>query len=84
MDFAEIIRDAEDRLFPNRALDVWERALYYQLIRRTHVDGLSGAVVPIDPLSKTSGMSTTKVREILRSLHDKGCMSSMNVLGSAT
>ena len=32
-DIADIIADAEDFVFPQLQLDVWERALYYHLIR---------------------------------------------------
>lgn len=74
MDLAETIRNAEDRLFPARSLDPWERALYYHLLRRTHLDGLGSVVVALDPLARAAGMSSSKAREILRALHNKGCI----------
>ena len=74
MDLASTVRDAEDRLFPARSLDPWERALYYHLLRRTHVDGVGSLVVALDPLARAAGMSSSKAREILRALHSKGCV----------
>jgi 5-methylcytosine-specific restriction endonuclease McrA len=68
-----IYRDVEDRLAPQFKLDVWERVVYYHLLRHTKLESESTKLFAIDPLAATLRLSNTKVREVLRSLDRKGC-----------
>jgi hypothetical protein len=72
-DWERIYSDVEDLLAPSLALDVWERALYYHLLRHTRLRGNTSGTFAIAPLSKAVGISDFKVREVLRALHRKGC-----------
>ena len=73
-DWAQVYSEVEDRLVPGLHLDVWERALYYHLLRHTRLNTGPSAMFAIAPLSKAVGISDIKVREALRSLHRKGCV----------
>lgn len=70
----QIFADIEDLLIPGKNLDVWERALYYHVLRHTRLVGKRSAMFAIAPLSKSVGMSDFKVREVIRALHEKGCI----------
>jgi len=70
----QLFADIEDLLIPSKSLDVWERSLYYHLLRHTRVIGKRSALFAIAPLSKSVGMSDFKVREVIRALHHKGCI----------
>ena len=70
----QLYADIEDLLIPGKGLDVWERALYYHLLRHTRLEGRRSATFAIAPLSKAVGMSDFKVREVIRTLHHKGCI----------
>jgi hypothetical protein len=72
VDIAAVIRDVEDLMFPRFAMDTWERALYWHLLRHSHLEGRSEVVIGIDTLSRQTGISTTKLRETIRSLNAKG------------
>jgi hypothetical protein len=74
MDVERAIRDVEDVMFPQLRLDAWERVLYWHLFRHTILEGRPAVVIGIDPLSRRTGISTTKVRETLRSMAEKGCV----------
>lgn len=73
-DWEQIYSDIEDRLVPGLQLDVWERALYYHLLRHTRLRATPNGTFAVAPLSKAVGMSDVKVREVLRSLNRKGCV----------
>jgi len=75
MDVERVIREIEDVLFPQLQLDAWERVVYWHLFRHTRLEGRAAIVIGIDPLSRRTGISTTKVRETLRSMAQKGCIS---------
>lgn len=74
MDWEHTIRDIEDRLFPSLHLDVWERVVYYHLLRRSRVEGLDVTTIGILLLAEAVGVSETRIRETIRALHDKGCV----------
>jgi 5-methylcytosine-specific restriction endonuclease McrA len=73
-DVSILVKQIEDRLFPGLGLDVWERVAYWHLFRRTHVEGCDNVVVGLDSLAIGTAMSTTKLRETLRSLQRKSCI----------
>ncbi len=74
MDWDKLLIEIEDLLFPRFQLDVWERTLYYHLLRHTHLIGITTGQFSILKLAETIGISDWKVREVLRSLHAKGCV----------
>lgn len=70
----QIYADVEDLLAPQLELDPWERTLYHHLLRHTRLKGLVSGLFAVGPLSKVLPVSDFKVREVLRSLHAKGCL----------
>lgn len=72
-EWEQIYADIEDILAPSLELDCWERALYYHLLRHTRLKHQRSGTFAVAPLSKAVGMSDFKVRDVLRSLHRKGC-----------
>ena len=75
IDWAQTLADIEDLLFPQLKLDSWERKIYMHLLRHTRLKDASSALFAVAPLSKTLPISDVKVREVLRSLNAKGCIS---------
>lgn len=75
MDIERVIREVEDRLFVRLNLDAWERALYWHLFRHTRLDGRPSVLIGLDTLSRQTAISTTKLRETIRSMERKGCLS---------
>jgi 5-methylcytosine-specific restriction endonuclease McrA len=75
IDWAQTLADIEDLLFPQLKLDSWERTIYLHLMRHTRLKEMPSALFAVAPLSKTLAISDIKVREVLRSLHAKGCIS---------
>lgn len=73
-DLLSLVRDIEDRLFPGLKLDVWERVVYWHLLRQTHLEGQDSVVLGLDPLARATAMSTTKLRDTLRAMATKGCL----------
>ncbi|MFZ5863366.1 MAG: HNH endonuclease [Nitrospirota bacterium] len=69
-----LLRQIEDSLFPALKLDVWERVAYWHLFVRTRAVGQDSVVLGVDPLATSTGISTTKLRETIRSMADKGCI----------
>ena len=74
MNLNSIAREIEDVLFPRLELDAWERTLYWHLFRHTHLEGRVSVVVGLSGLSSKTSISTTKLRETLRSMASKGCL----------
>lgn len=62
MDWERIQSEIEDLLFPQRDLDVWERVVYYNLLRQTRTIGIEQALVAIQPLSVTLRVGHRRVR----------------------
>jgi hypothetical protein len=73
-DIALVVRQIEDRLFPGLRLDVWERVVYWHLFRRSRMEGSDSVVVGMDALAGATAMSTTTLRDKLRSMQRKGCV----------
>lgn len=74
MEWQHLQSEIEDLLFPELGLDVWERTLYYYLLRHTRTVGVEQALFAIQPLATALGVGQTKARDALRSLHNKGCV----------
>lgn len=73
-DWSAIYADVEDFLIPGLGLSAYDRSLYYHLLRHTRLKGRDSAMFAIGPLSKATGVSDFKVREVVRDLHQKGCL----------
>ncbi len=74
IDWGAIYAEVEDLLVPGLHLSAYDRSLYYHLLRHTRLNGKESAVFAISPLSKATGISDIKVREVIRELHHKGCL----------
>ena len=74
MDPAVIIAHCEDHLFPTLKLNVWERLLYYHLLRHTRFEGKSTTLVSMAPLANAVGIAESTTRENIRSLNERGCV----------
>lgn len=74
LNLAKLFTEVERRLFKGLSLDVFERVVYWHLLLLTHVEGRQAIVIGLDPLADATAMSTTKLRETLRSMAQKGCV----------
>ena len=74
LDWSTIYADVEDFLIPGLGLSAYDRSLYYHLLRHTRLKGRESATFAIGPLSKATGVSDFKVREVVRNLHQTGCL----------
>jgi hypothetical protein len=73
-DMLTTLKQIEDSLFPALKLDVWERVVYWHLFVRTRAIGQDSILLGVDPLATSTGISTTKLRETIRSMAEKGCI----------
>jgi len=67
-------KECEDFLFLARRFSPRERALYYHLLRHTHLEGRPSALFALLPLANAIGVAESSVREDIRALHDRGCI----------
>jgi len=74
MDLQGEIKAAEDLLFRTLKLTIWERALYYHLLRHTRLKGENSAVFGLNSLAKAVSTSDFTIRKAVRSMHKKGCI----------
>lgn len=73
-EWEQVYADIEDLLAPGLSLDPWEQVLYYHLLRHTRLKGKESGTFAVAPLSNAVPLSDFKVRDVLRSLHRKGCI----------
>jgi 5-methylcytosine-specific restriction endonuclease McrA len=71
---AKTLKDVEDRLMTALELDAYERSLYYHLLRHTRVEGKESGLFSIAMLAKRLGMSDQSIRNRIRSMDKKGCI----------
>ena len=64
----------EDELVPTAGLDVFERSLYYHLLRRSRMEGRREVLVGMDALARQARMSGPTVRDRLHRLEQKGVL----------
>jgi len=64
----------EDELVPTAGLDVFERCLYYHLLRRSRLAGQRELLVGMDGLARQARMSGPTVRDRLHRLERKGLL----------
>ena len=64
----------EDELVPTAGLDVFERSLYYHLLRRSRLEGQRELLVGMGGLARQARMSGPTVRDRLHRLEEKGLL----------
>jgi hypothetical protein len=69
-----LLVDIEDRLFRVLELDVWERCIYYHLLRLSRASGAPAVQIALAPAARATGMSEDKIRRSIRSMAVKGCV----------
>jgi HNH endonuclease len=74
LDWSKVAVEVEDLLAPQLQLDVYERTLYYHMLRHTRLVGKESAVFGLATLASATAMSDWKVREAVRSMDSKGCI----------
>lgn len=74
MDWLNTLREIEDSLLAQFDCDIWERGLYYYLLRRTHVEGAAEQTIPLSEISAALRCSDFQSRKTIRSLAQKGCI----------
>lgn len=74
MDWSKVAADVEDLLAPKLQLDVYERTLYYHMLRHTRLAGKERVIFGLATLASATAMSDWKVREAVRSMNSKGCI----------
>ena len=73
-DWQKIYRDVEDKLLPHFQLDIWERGLYFHLLRHTRLAGLKSTTIPLSAITDALRCSESQARKTIRALSDKGCI----------
>ncbi len=74
MNWQSEIKEIEDSLFPHFECNIWERGLYYYLIRRTRLNGTDEHTIPLSEMSAALRCSDFRSRKTIRSLAEKGCI----------
>lgn len=74
IDWMSTLSQIEDALFPRFGLSVWERAVYYHLLRQTRVSDRETTIYSVSGIATTLSISDPKARDTLRSLDAKGCI----------
>ncbi len=73
-DMAQACRDVEDRLVHRLPLSLLERAIYYHLLRHSHLDGCRQVVVSMARLGRTAGVCKSAARFAVHCLAQKGAL----------
>ena len=74
LDMAQACRDVEDRLVPRLPLSLLERAVYYHLLRHSHLDGRRQLVISMGRLGRTARVCGTAARFAVHCLAKKGAL----------
>lgn len=74
MDWPTVLKDIEDSLFQTLKFSVWERVLYYRLLRETYLSGKESILISLPTLAASIGVSDWTIRRDIRSLAKKGCI----------
>jgi hypothetical protein len=73
-DMAQACRDVEDRLVPRLPLSLLERAIYYHLLRHSHLEGRGQFVISMARLGRTARVCSTAARFAVHCLAQKGAL----------
>jgi predicted DNA-binding transcriptional regulator len=74
LDVVQLWKDIEDNVVPSLGLSAQERALYYHLLRHSHLMGRSELRSTVGELAYQAGFSWSSTRDFLRKLARKGCV----------
>jgi len=74
IDMAQACRDVEDRLVPRLPLSLLERAVYYHLLRHTHLQARRRLSLSMARLGRTARVSGAAARIAVHSLAQKGAL----------
>jgi hypothetical protein len=74
LDMAQACRDVEDRLVPRLPLSLLERAIYYHLLRHTHLEQRRRLALSMARLGRTARVSGAAARIAVHSLAQKGAL----------
>jgi len=74
MDLSEELKNIEDHLFRHFQMDIWDRAIYYHVLRETRLEQRSEHLFAIKGMADVLGLGHTKVRDVVRALDAKGCL----------
>jgi len=69
-----VLAEIEDRLFPALQLSVWERAIYYHLLRHTLAAESMTVQIGLASTARATAMSEDKIRRAIRDMAAKGCV----------
>jgi hypothetical protein len=69
-----VCKQIEDLLIPRLKLSVYERAVYWHLLRHSRLEGKQQLRFSILWLANSAGLSTSIARKAVRSLVAKGAM----------
>jgi hypothetical protein len=78
-DMAQACRDVEDRLVPRLPLSLLERAVYYHLLRHSHLDGRRRLAISMARLGRAARISSAAAHIAVHSLAQKGALSVVDV-----
>ncbi|MCL5286964.1 MAG: HNH endonuclease [Acidobacteria bacterium] len=73
-DLAQACRDVEDRLVPRLPLSLLERAVYYHLLRHSHLESRRRLALSMARLGRTARVSGAAARIAVHSLAQKGAL----------
>jgi hypothetical protein len=73
-DMAQACRDVEDRLVHRMPLSLLERAIYYHLLRHSHLEGRRQFVISMARLGRTARVCSTAARFAVHCLAQKGAL----------
>jgi len=74
VDWQKIIKEVEDTLIPHYELDIWERGMYYYLLKQTRISEREYVTIPLSALSIALRCSDYQARKVIRELAKKGCI----------
>lgn len=74
IEWQKIYCEIEDDLIPHLRMDVWEKSLYYFLLRKTRLVGQEKTTIPLSAIKEAIGCSEWQSRKSIRSLAKKGCL----------
>ncbi len=69
-----VLLEIEDRLFPVLELNVWERALYYHLLRHVVAAETMSVLIGLASAARATAMSEDRIRRAIRDMAAKGCV----------
>ncbi|HEY1556969.1 MAG TPA: HNH endonuclease, partial [Kofleriaceae bacterium] len=69
-----VLVEIEDRVFRILGLNVWQRAIYYHLLRHVVAEGSLTIQIGLASAARATAMSEDKIRRSIREMAAKGCV----------